>query len=158
MSHAHLSRVLSTAAAAAIVALAAACPDSDRVAGPGASVAIGTWGGDNAGVIVNDTIAHVHIGCTFGDIPGPVILNGDGRFAASGTYVLRAYPVYIGPTLPAQFTGTVEGKTLTITATVNDTVAKTTVIKGPVTVTLGTDPRLGPCPICTVPGARMRMR
>jgi hypothetical protein len=71
--------------------------------------------------------------------------------------VLRAYPVYVGPTLPAQFSGTVNGKTLTILVTVNDTVNKQTVTRGPATVTLGTDPRLGPCPICTVPGARMRM-
>ena len=117
-------------------------------------LALGTWGGDSAGVIVNDTIAHVHIGCTYGDIPGRVRLDADGRFTASGSYLLRAYPVAIGPTMPAQFTGRVTGSTLTITVTVRDTIADTTVSRGPATSTLGTPPRMANCPICSVPGDR----
>ena len=31
-------------------------------------LAAGTWGGDNAGLIASDTSAHVHIGCTLGDV------------------------------------------------------------------------------------------
>jgi hypothetical protein len=117
-------------------------------------LALGTWGGDSAGVIVNDTIAHAHIGCTYGDIPGRVRLDADGRFTAAGSFLLRAYPVAVGPTMPAQFTGRVTGSTLTITVTVRDTIANTTVIRGPATSTLGTTPRMANCPICTVPGDR----
>lgn len=29
---------------------------------------LGEWGGDNAGVIATDSLTHVHVGCTFGDI------------------------------------------------------------------------------------------
>jgi hypothetical protein len=37
---------------------------------------------------------------------------------------------------------------VTVTATVNDTVQKKTVVMGPVVVVFGAEPKLGPCPIC----------
>jgi hypothetical protein len=111
------------------------------------TLTIGTWGGDNAGLIVNDTIAHAHIGCTLGNFPAPVALER-GRFSVTGAYVLRAYPVYIGPELPAQFTGEIDGNRLTLRVSVNDTVERKVVNLGPVTVTFGREPKMGPCPIC----------
>ena len=57
----------------------------------------------------------------------------------------------IGPTVPARFVGHLNGSTATVTVTVNDTVQHQTVVRGPVVVKLGTDPRLGPCPICRRP-------
>lgn len=110
-------------------------------------LALGTWGGDAAGMIVSDTSMHLHIGCTYGDVSGRVAVSG-GSFDVSGSYMLRAYPIAVGPTVPARFTGKVTGKVATITATIDDTVQHQTVVKGPVTVTLGETPRLGPCPIC----------
>jgi hypothetical protein len=137
------------------VLLLATCTSADSIVGSvGGKLAIGTWGGDNTGAIVIDTVAHIHIGCTFGDIPGRVVLDADGRFTASGSYMLRAYPVAVGPSVPAQFTGRVTGKTLTLSVTVNDTVQKTTVSLGPVSMVLGVEPKMGPCPICRVPGER----
>ena len=133
-----------------------ACRSADTVLAPGAQLAIGTWGGDGAGAIVTDTLAHVHVGCTFGDIRGRVPLDADGRFTMDGTYVLRAYPVLVGPTLPAQFSGRVQGNTLTIAIAVNDTVARKVVALGPATMVLGKEPQLGPCPICRVPGVGER--
>jgi hypothetical protein len=129
-----------------VAAVAVACS-----AGLGSSpsdglLALGTWGGNGAGVIVQDTSMHVHIGCTFGDVSGRVQLN-NGSFDANGSYMLHAYPITVGPTVPARFTGTVVGKNATITVTVNDTVAHQTVVKGPIVVTLGATPQLGPCPI-----------
>ncbi|HEY2375231.1 MAG TPA: hypothetical protein VGH98_04595 [Gemmatimonadaceae bacterium] len=110
-------------------------------------LAIGTWGGNGAAIIVNDTSMHVHVGCTFGDVSGRVQLD-QGAFDVAGSYMLRAYPITVGPTVPARFTGTVLGKIATITVTVNDTVQHQTVVKGPVVVTLGETPQLGPCPLC----------
>ncbi|HEY7232631.1 MAG TPA: hypothetical protein VH539_00715 [Gemmatimonadaceae bacterium] len=108
---------------------------------------IGTWGGNGAGMIVNDTSMHLHVGCTFGDVSGRVpVVNG--AFDVEGSYMLRAYPIAVGPTVPARFTGTVVGKIATVTVTVNDTVQHQTVVEGPVTVALGATPQLGPCPIC----------
>jgi hypothetical protein len=119
---------------------------------------IGTWGGDSAGVIVTDTLTHVHIGCTYGDIRGRVSIDTDGRFARAGSYLLRAYPVTIRPTMPAQFTGRLSGSILTITVTVRDTVARTDVVLGPVSTRLGTTPRMANCPICATPGVRASVR
>lgn len=115
---------------------------------------IGTWGGDSAGVIVTDTLTHVHIGCTYGDLRGRVVLDADGRFTRAGSFLLRAYPVAIGPTMPAQFTGRVSGSTLTITVTVSDTISRTVVVRGPAVVRLGVEPKMSNCPICRTPGER----
>jgi hypothetical protein len=130
------------------------CHTSGQILAPGTQLAIGTWGGENAGAIVTDTLTHVHVGCTLGDIVGRIPLDADGRFTMDGTYVLRAYPVFIGPTLPAQFSGRVQGNTLTLAIAVNDTVARQVIALGPVTVVFGKEPNMGPCPICRVPGVR----
>ena len=153
MIHRSLLPVLATAAAVVVLS-AGMCYDSEVVVGPGGKVALGTWGGENAGVIVTDSVSHVHVGCTFGDIPGRITLDASGRFTLDGTYVLRAYPVYVGPTLPAQFSGVVEGKRMTIAVAVNDTTQGKVVSLGPVTVTFDTEPKMGPCPICTVKSMR----
>ena len=78
----------------------------------------GTWGGDNAGLIADDSSAHVHIRCTFGNVHQAIVLDAAGRFDVPGDYVLRAYPVYVGPTLPARFQGSVSGKTMALSVTV----------------------------------------
>jgi hypothetical protein len=65
--------------------------------------------------------------------------------------VLRAYPVQVGPELPAQFAGVVSGGTLTISVAVNDTVEKKLVAVGPVTVTFAREPHMQQCPICRTP-------
>ena len=134
-----------------ILIVAASCRGDESSGTPtDGRLALGTWGGDSAGVIVNDTIAHVHIGCTYGDIPGRVRLDAEGRFNARGSFLLHAYPVAIGPTMPAQFVGRLSGSRPTIT----DTIAKTTVVRGPAAVTFGVEPRMQNCPICRVPGVR----
>ena len=98
-------------------------------------------------MIVGDTSMHLHIGCTYGDVSGRVPV-ANGAFDVSGIYMLRAYPIAIGPTLPARFAGTIAGNRVTITVTVQDTVEHKTVVRGPVVVTYGDQPRLSPCPIC----------
>jgi hypothetical protein len=142
------------ACVAACVAAGLACAERDAIpSAPGAPLAVGTWGGENAGVIVDDTVAHVHIGCTFGNFAAPLRPGPAGGVSATGSWVLRAYPVVVGPALPARLTGTVAGDALTFRVTVDDTVSHTTVELGPVTVTRGREPRMGPCPICRVPRA-----
>ncbi|MEO7362396.1 MAG: hypothetical protein ABI120_18840 [Gemmatimonadaceae bacterium] len=124
----------------------------DAPSAPAATeIALGTWGAENAGVIVTDSVSHVHVGCTFGDWPPKVMLDADGRFTVAGSYVLRAYPVMVGPRLPAQFSGRVVGTTMTVAIAVNDTVEKKVVALGPITVVLGRTPVMGPCPICLSP-------
>ena len=128
---------------------AASCSTFDAPAG--SVLASGTYGGTDAGLIVADTAFHLHVGCTYGDYSGKAALDRDGNFSVAGSYMLRAYPIVVGPSVPAQFTGHVSGASVTITAVVNDTVQHTIVTKGPVVVTLGTNPQMGPCPICRDP-------
>lgn len=116
----------------------------------------GSWGGADAGVIITDSLTHVHIGCTYGDFPAAVPVDAQGRFRVAGSYLLRAYPVAVGPALPAEFTGQIDGSTMTYTVVVNDTVENKVVTLGPATVTLGKEPRDGPCPICRTPTMRLR--
>ena len=116
----------------------------DTPTGANDRVLAGTWGGDNAGVIVTDTSAHVHIGCTVGDVHQPLETDPEGRFDVPGLYNITAYPVYRGPDHPARFTGRIDGKVMTLTVQLTDTA----VVLGPVQVLYGREPRMGPCPIC----------
>jgi hypothetical protein len=114
---------------------------------------VGTWGGDNAGLIVSDTDVHVHIGCTLGDALGPIHPDVNGRFEATGTYNVDAYPVDRGITHPATFSGQIIEQTMTLTVSLTDTAR----VLGPVTLVYGKEPQMGPCPICRVPkGIRER--
>lgn len=114
---------------------------------------VGTWGGDNAGLIVSNTDVHVHIGCTLGDALGPIHPDANGRFEATGTYNVNAYPVDRGIIHPARFTGQIIEQTMTLTVSLTDTAR----VLGPVTLIYGKDPKMGPCPICRVPkGIRER--
>jgi len=131
--------------------LASSCSQSSLLPPSDGVLAVGTWGGDNSGVIVTDSAAHVHVGCTFGDMPGNIQLDANGRFTIAGSYVLRAYPVQLGPSLPAQFSGRVTENILTLTIVVNDTVEKKVVPLGPITVVYARQPQMGPCPICRAP-------
>jgi len=107
----------------------------------------GTWGGDDAGLIVSSNGIHVHIGCTSGDVIGPIRPDSSGRFQASGTYNVDAYPVDRGIIHPANFTGRIVGQTMTLTVGLTDTAR----VLGPVTLIYGKEPKMGPCPICRVP-------
>jgi hypothetical protein len=110
---------------------------------PGAMVR-GTFGGNNAGLIADDTSAHVHIGCTYGDIHEPIVLDLSSRFNVPGEQNITAHPVDLGVLHPARFIGSIDGRTMTLTVTLTDTA----VTLGPVVMTLDKEPNMGPCPIC----------
>jgi len=112
----------------------------------------GTWGGDNAGLIADDTSAHVHIGCTYGNVHQPIVADAHGRFDLPGEQDITAHPVDRGILHPARFSGSVLGHTMTLTVTLTDTA----VTLGPVELTLGQTPKLGPCPICLTRRAAAR--
>jgi hypothetical protein len=131
-----------------IVLLFAASCDEDDPVSPEGNLLEGTWGGDNVALIVEADTSHVHIACTYGYFDAPIHADAEGRFSVPGSYVLRAYPIEIGPSLPAQFAGVTDGQRITMTVAVNDTVEKEIVVLGPVSVRYGQDPQMGPCPIC----------
>lgn len=142
---------LGAGALAVLIAGLAACSSTSAVLPADGLVPLGNWGGDSSAMIVSDTAAHLHISCTYGDVSGRIAFDATGGFDVSGSYMLHAYPVAVGPSVPARFVGHLTGSTLTVTAIVNDTTQHTTVTRGPVTITLGADPKLGPCPICRRP-------
>ncbi len=107
----------------------------------------GTWGGENAALIADDTSAHVHIGCTYGNIHNRLMLDANGRFDVAGEQNITAHPVDLGIMHPARFVGRVRGGDMTLTITLTDT----TVTLGPVLLVYGKEPRMGPCPICRRP-------
>ena len=111
---------------------------------------VGTWGGDNAGMIVSANEVHVHIGCTVGDATTPIRTDASGQFEINGTYNVDAYPVDRGITHPAVFSGRIIRQTMVLTVTLTDTAR----VLGPVTLIYGKEPKMGPCPICRVPRAR----
>jgi hypothetical protein len=149
---AHGRPVLSIGKLVLAAAGLATCGKSGAPTSAGGPLALGTWGGDNVAVIATDSITHVHVGCTFGDFTSNVTLDATGHFAVNGAYMLHAYPVAVGPAMPAQMSGQVKGNTMTFAIAVNDTVAKQIVSLGPGTVTFGKDPSMGPCPVCAIPG------
>lgn len=109
-----------------------------------ARVPLGTWGGDEAGLIVSEGEAHVHIGCTLGDIPGPIPVDARGGFDVAGTYNVDAFPVDRGIRHPARFMGRTDFLTLTLFVQLSDTGQAF----GPVTLSRGVTPRMKNCPIC----------
>lgn len=115
----------------------------------------GMWGGDNAALIADDTSAHVHIGCTSGDVHQPII-PVDGKFSVPGDYDPVVAPLVRYPPLlhPAVFAGSVSGRTLKLTVTLTDTA----VTLGPVYVVYDEQPGLVACPVCRTRAERARQR
>lgn len=125
-----------------LAALPVACADLEPT--PPLDSLVGTWGGDDAGLIVSDAGAHAHIGCTKGDIVGEIVSDDAGRFDVVGEYNINAYPVDMGIRHPARFIGQVAGHSLSLTVVLTDTV----VSFGPVSLTYGREPGMTICPIC----------
>ena len=115
---------------------------------------IGTWGGKDAGMIVTDSGAHLHVGCTLGEVAVPITVDEHGRFDVPESHNLTAFPIDRGIFLPARLTGRMEGLSLSFTLTIDDTVHHEVVVLGPVRLQWGVRPEMGPCPICVSPADR----
>ena len=111
--------------------------------GPG-DLVLGTWGGTDAGLIATDSGAHLHIGCTLGNVAEPITLDAEGRFDVPALYNITAYPVDLGVVHPARVSGVVIGRYLRLTVQLSDTA----VAIGPVRLRLGIEPGMVVCPIC----------
>ena len=139
-------RVAAPVLAVLCLGLADTCESGNEA---GVAIPTGTWGGDNAGAIVDESELHLHIGCTLGDAPRPTV-GFQGRFEVTGQYNVDAYPVNLGLYHPARFSGTVLGRQMRVTVELTD-IDRTI---GPAQQTLGADPPNGPCPLCRTPGER----
>jgi hypothetical protein len=138
------------ASAVAVVVAALGCGGSGRPVLD--RVPSGTWGGEDAGLVVGADGAHAHVGCTAGDIEGEIALDGEGRFDVPGTYDVDAFPVSRGIVHPARFTGRTDGRRLSFTVRLTDN--GQTLSSGD--LVLGREPRMRSCPICARPGRTIR--
>jgi hypothetical protein len=127
--------------------LAAGCGASTRP--PLDRVPSGTWGGEDAGLLVNAEGAHAHVGCTLGDVSGAIPLDDQGRFEVTGTYNVDAFPIDRGIRHPARFTGQTDGRTLRFMVRLTDTGQEFESGQ----LVLGREPRMQNCPICRRPVA-----
>jgi hypothetical protein len=100
------------------------------------------WG--DAGLLVRRDGAHAHIGCTLGEITGPIPLDGEGRFDVSGVWNVDAFPVDRGILHPARLSGRSHGRTLTLSVRLTDTGQ----LLGPALLVFGREPRMQNYPIC----------
>ena len=125
-----------------LVVLGAVACEASRVVPD--TVPNGTWGGDDGGLIVTAEGAHAHIGCTVGDVTGPIALDAEGRFDLEVQWNVDAFPVDRGIRHPARLSGRTDGHTLTLAVRLSDTGQAF----GPVILTLGKEPRMQNCPIC----------
>ena len=141
---------------ALVGAVTLSCASTAPVVPADMQLPLGIFGGDSGGMIVGDTAMHLHIGCTFGDVSGRVPVDASGRFDVAGSYTLRAYPITVGPAVPARFTGSIDGDRIVVTATIDDTVGHATVVRGPASLRLGVERNFAPCPICRRPVVTLR--
>jgi hypothetical protein len=107
-------------------------------------VPVGTWGGENSGLLVRADGSHAHIGCTLGDVAGPIPLDDEGRFDVAGEWNVDAFPIDRGIRHPARLSGRTDGRTLTLSVRLIDTGQ----VLGPALLTFGREPRMQNCPIC----------
>ena len=133
------------AVVAFVAAVAVLGPCEGGPSGVDGGVVKGTWGGDNVGLMADDTSAHVHIGCTYGNVHQQIVPDADGKFDVPGEHNITAHPVDAGVFHPGRFSGVIAaGRIMTLTVTLTDTA----VTLGPVRLAYGQEPRMGPCPIC----------
>jgi hypothetical protein len=108
-------------------------------------LAAGDWGGKHVRMEVSDGGALLEFDCAKGSIEGPVTLDAEGRFAASGKLAREGF----GPRdedaapkgVPARYTGEVKGESMTL----NVTLAETREEVGTYTLTRGGRGRLWKC-------------
>jgi len=111
----------------------------------GAAVPAGVWGGIHIHMQVTDNGADVEYDCAHGKILEPLTLDANGHFQAKGTHVLEGPgPARLGvdsDQQPASFSGSVDGKTMTLRVSLSATSKEV----GTFTLTQGSEGRLRKC-------------
>lgn len=104
----------------------------------------GAWGGRHVGLTLTETGGTLDYDCAAGRIDGPLIVQADGRFKASGSHTpAMGGPERIGevrPSYPTDYTGTVRGDRMLLTGRV----ANGTLL-GPFELRRGAEPILLRC-------------
>ena len=89
----------------------------------------GVWGGQHINIEVGEKSAKIEYDCANGVINGPLVVESDGSFKLQGTHKTeRGGPIRAGDDTkgqPATYTGSIKGKTMTLTLKVGDGEAET---------------------------------
>ena len=79
----------------------------------------GEWGGTHINMNVGERSATIEYDCAHGEIPGPLNIDGQGKFQLPGTFTPeRGGPVRADETAQAQratYSGTIKGNSMTLT-------------------------------------------
>jgi len=107
-----------------LIALSACVACASAPLGP-SPVPAGIWGGNDISMTIADAATHIEFDCAHGDIPGPITVDGGGRFDVTGTFVREpGGPVQLGAvpdTHPATYAGLITGPTMAVTVRLSDT-------------------------------------
>ena len=82
----------------------------------------GVWGGEHAQVTVTDTNTTIQFDCAHGTTDGPLLLDSHQHFDSPGTITLEGGPTPVtgSRTFVAEYSGTVTGDSMSLTASFND--------------------------------------
>jgi hypothetical protein len=84
----------------------------------------GVWGGPHINLEVGERSAKIEYDCASGVIDGPLVVDAEGRFSLRGTHAMeRGGPVREDEEprrVPATYTGTIKGDTMTLTLKLSD--------------------------------------
>lgn len=79
----------------------------------------GEWGGSHISMNVGERSAKIEFDCAHGEIPGPLTIDGEGKFHLPGTFTReRGGPVRADETRPgepAAYSGKITGNKMTLT-------------------------------------------
>jgi hypothetical protein len=88
-------------------------------------IATGVWGGEHINMKVGAKSATIEYDCASGVIDGPLVVDSNGEFNLHGKHKMeRGGPIRQGEEaaqLPATYTGSIRGNTMTLTLKVADT-------------------------------------
>ena len=88
-------------------------------------IATGIWGGEHITMKVGAKSATIEYDCANGVIDGPLVVDSSGHFKLHGKHKMeRGGPVRLGEEpkqLPATYTGSIKGNTMTLTLKIADT-------------------------------------
>jgi hypothetical protein len=84
----------------------------------------GTWGGDHIGLEVTGRSAVIDYDCARGTIDGPLVIDRNGNFKLSGTYIREhGGPIRRGESANARrarYSGWTDGKKMTLSVVLSD--------------------------------------
>ena len=92
-------------------------------------IATGVWGGQHINIEVGEKSAMIEYDCASGVINGPLVVDSEGRFNLRGSHkVERGGPIRAdddSKQIPATYTGSIKGNTMTLTLKLGDSDAET---------------------------------